>query len=136
MYAIIAQPQCAVVERWFRICLPCTIRCQMVPFQYSSSLSLRRIADLPLGRFPPQSFQVVIRDIQRLSRILLMSSDYFNNVYDLRFLSYPYIMFHVLPSICVCAAATLLFAWAVRAHVFAPYITILIQIQMLYCNMF
>ncbi len=36
----------------FQICLSYAILCQMVPFEYSSSLSLHHFAGLPLDRFP------------------------------------------------------------------------------------
>ena len=62
----------------FHICLSCAILCQMLPFQYSSSSFLHRLAGLSLGLFLSYGFQVVIRSVHRLSRILLQ---YINVVY-------------------------------------------------------
>ena len=75
---------------------------------------------------------MVIHSVHRLSRILLTcpfpSSDLFNHICDLGLFSYPdgfflslYVMFNILLSIFVCAAASLFFAWVVSAHVSAPY---------------
>ena len=57
----------------------------------------------------------------------LPSFDLLNHVCDLSFFSYPdvlsrYVMFNILLSICVCAAASSLFAWVVSAHVYAQYV--------------
>ena len=60
----------------------------------------------------------------------VLPSDLFNQVCDLCLFSYPdvyyflsrYVMFNILLSIFVCAAANLFFAWVVSAHVSAPYV--------------
>ena len=80
---------------------------------------------------------MVIRSVHRLSRILLTCpdqvhfhfSDLFNHVCDLGFFSLTqmfvflsgYVMFNIIFSIFVCAAASLFFACVVSAHVSAPY---------------
>ena len=58
----------------------------------------------------------------------LSSSGFFNHVCDLCLFSYPdfvlslYVMFNILLSIFVCAAASLFFAWVVSAHVSVQYV--------------
>ena len=61
----------------------------------------------------------------------LPSSDLFSHVCDLGLFSYPdvcflspYVMFNILLSIFVCAAASLFFALVVSAHVSAPYVIV------------
>ena len=41
-----------------------------------------------------------------------------------------YVMFNILISIFVCAAASLVFAWVVSAHVSAPYSMSLLEVRM------
>ena len=96
-----------------------------------------RLAGLPLGVFLSYGFQVVIRSVPRLSRILLTcpakvhfrvltcSITSVTLVFSLTqifvFLS-RYVMFNILLSIFVSAAARLFFAWVVSEHVSAPCI--------------
>ena len=78
---------------------------------------------------------MVIRDVYRLSRILLLCSaqvhfsDFFNHVCDLCLFSYPDVFFspgmvllNIFLSIFVCAAASLFFAWLLSAQASAPYV--------------
>ena len=104
----------------FPICLSCAILCQMVPFQYSSSSSLHRLADLPLGVFLSQGFQVVIRSVHRLFRILLTcpvlihfrllvcSVTSKTIVFSLTQV-FVFLSGNILPSIFVCAVTSLFF---------------------------
>ena len=57
-------------EGCVQICLCCTLLCQMVPLQYSSSSYLHHLAGLPLDRS-----LMVIPDVHHVSRIILMCSD-------------------------------------------------------------
>ena len=84
-------------------------------------------------RFASQGFQVVIRDVNRLARILLtcyvrlltfsiLSVTFaFSLTQMIVFLS-RYVTFNTFLSIFVCAATSLFFAWVLSAHVSAPYV--------------
>ena len=114
----------------FHLSVSCAIFSQMVPFQYSSSSSLQRLAGIPLGVFLSYVFQVVIGSVHPLSRILLMCPAQLHirfltclcRVGDLGLFSCPHVMFNILLSIFVCAAGSLFFAYLESAHVNAPYV--------------
>ena len=118
----------------FHICLSCAILCQMVPFQYSSSSSLHRLAGLPLCHFvkfpggDTRCPSVISYPADVPCPGPLPASGLVTSVCDLVFsLSQMFVflsrykIFNVILSIFVFAAANLFFAWVVSAHVSAPY---------------
>ena len=90
---------------------------------------------LPIGRFLSWGFQVVIRSVHQLSRVQLMcpaqvhfslltcsiTCDFIFSLTQMFVFLSRYMMFNVLLSIYVYAAASLFFAWVVNAHVSVSY---------------
>ena len=120
-----------------QITLYCAVLCHIVSIQYLSRSSLHRLAGLPCRFFLSYGLQVVTREVHQssLTRLICPAQDHFifltvliismtfvlSLTQMLVFLSL-YVMFSILLSSLVCAAASLFCACLVSFQVSAPYV--------------
>ena len=120
-----------------QITLYCAVLCRIVSLQYLSRSSLHRLTGLPCRHFLSHGLQVVTRVVHRLSlwwlicpaqdhfiflTVYIISMSFVLSLTQMLVLLSLYEMLSILPSILVCAAASLFCACLVRVHVSAPYV--------------
>ena len=120
-----------------QITLSCAVLCHIVSLQYLSRSSLHRLAGIPCRLFLSYGFQVVEREVHRLSLRRLICPTQYHFIILTVYIIYMtfvlsltqmldilslYVMLSILLSILVCAAASLFCACLVSVQVSAPYV--------------
>ena len=109
----------------------CAVLCQIVSLQYLSRSSLHRLAGLPCRLFLSYCLQVVTHEVNRSSlgrlicpaqdhfRFLIISTTFVHSLTQMLVFLSLYVMFSILLSILVCAAASLFSPYLVSVQVSA-----------------